>query len=94
MVRRRLYHYKLLQIRLFEIIDASLEELLLLAARDVDGDTVIDDTFGMAHLAEHAAVRAGDAFDSAGGTIGIPWHVSGWFAVEIAVLEGDLAVGD
>jgi len=94
MVRRRLYHYKLLQIRLFEIIDASLEELLLLAAGDVDGDAVIDNTFGMTHLAENAAIWAGDAFDSTGGTIGIPWHFGGGFAVEIAVLEGDLAVGD
>ena len=94
MIRRRLISYKLLQIRLFEIIDAGLEELLLLAAGDVDGDTVIDDTFGMAHLAEYAAVRAGDAFDGAGGTIGIPWHVGGGFAIEIAVLESDLAIGD
>ena len=88
------FDYKLLQIRLFEIINACLEELLLLAAGDVDGDAVIDDTFGMAHLAEHAAVRAGDAFDGAGGTVGIPWHVGGGFAVEITILEGDLAVGD
>ena len=94
MIRGRLFDYKLLQIRLLEIIDASLEELLLLTAGDVDGNAVIDDTFGMAHLAEHAAIRAGDAFDGAGGTIGIPWHVSGGFAIEIAVLEGDLAVGD
>ena len=88
------FDYKLLQIRLFEIINACLEELLLLAAGDVDGDAVIDDTFGMAHLAEHAAVRAGDAFDGAGGTVGIPWHVGGGFAVEIAILEGNLTVGD
>ena len=88
------FDYKLLQIRLFEIIDASLEELLLLAAGDVDGDAVINDTFRMAHLAEHAAVRTGDAFDGAGGTVGIPWHVGGGLAVEITVLEGNLAVGD
>ena len=88
------FDYKLLPIRLFEIINASLEKLLLLAAGDVDGDAVIDNTFGMAHLAEHAAVRAGDAFDGAGGTVGIPWHVGGGLAIKIAILEGDLAVGD
>ena len=71
-----------------------MEELLLLATGDVDGDTVIDDTFGMAHLAEHAAVRASDAFNGAGRAVGIPRHVSSRFAVEIAILEGDLAIGD
>ena len=94
MVRKRLFSYKLLKIRLFEIINASLEEFLLLAAGDVDGDAVIDDAFRMAHLAEHTAIGAGDAFDGAGGTVGIPWHVGGGFAVKIAILESDLAVGD
>ena len=74
-------------IKLFEVIHASLEELLLMAAGDVEADMVVDDAFGMAHLAEHAAIRAGDAFDGAGGTIGIPWHVSGRFAVEIAIAK-------
>ena len=65
-----------------------------MAAGDVEADMVVDDAFGMAHLAEHTAIRAGDAFDGAGGTVRIPWHVGGGLAVEIAILEGDLAIGD
>ena len=78
---------------LLEIINASLEELLLMATRHVDADAVIYDAFRMAHLAEYATVRAGDAFDGAGGAVGIPRHFGGGLAVEVAVLECNLSVG-
>ena len=53
-----------------EVIHAALEEGLVLIAGDVLGD-VRAGTLGVAHLAEDAAARAGDAFDGFERSVGI-----------------------
>ncbi len=45
-----------------EVVDAALEEGLVLVAGDVLGDMRAG-ALGVAHLAEDASARAGDAFD-------------------------------
>jgi hypothetical protein len=53
-----------------EVIHAALEEGLVLVAGDVLGD-VRAGALGVAHLAEDAAARAGDAFDGFERSVGI-----------------------
>ena len=47
----------------------------------------------MAHLAEHAAVGAGNALDAGDGAVGVHVEVHGGHARHIDVLRGDLAAG-
>ena len=53
-----------------EVVDAALEEGLVLVAGDVLSD-VGAGTFGVAHLAEDTSARAGDAFDGFERSVGI-----------------------
>jgi hypothetical protein len=65
----------------------------VLVAGDVLGD-VGAGTFGVAHLAEDASARAGDAFDGFERSVGIELDAVRGCAGGIAILEGDLAVLD
>ena len=47
----------------------------------------------MAHLAEHAAVRTGDAFDGQQRTVRVHIQVHARHASLVHILRGDLAVG-
>lgn len=47
----------------------------------------------MAHLAQHSAVGAGDAFHGPGGAVGVEAAVVGGIAVKVGVLGSNLAVG-
>ena len=82
-----------LSLPLREVVDAALEEGLVLVAGDVLGD-VRAGTFGVAHLAEDTSARAGDAFDSFERSVGIELDTVRGCAGGIAILEGDLAVLD
>ncbi len=50
-------------------------------------------TLDVAHLAEHAAVGAGNALDAGDGAVGVHVEVHGGHARHIDVLRGDLAAG-
>ena len=47
----------------------------------------------MAHLAQDAPVRTGDAFDRANRTVGVPGDVAARVALQVHVLRGNLAIG-
>ena len=63
----------------------------MLVAGDVLGD-VSTGAFGVAHLAEDASARAGDAFDGFERTVRIELDGVGGLAGGVTILEGDLAV--
>jgi hypothetical protein len=65
----------------------------VLIARDVLGD-VRAGALGVAHLAEDAAARAGDAFDGFERSVGIELGAVQGRAGGIAILEGDLPILD
>jgi len=48
----------------------------------------------MAHLAEHAAVRAGNALNGQHRPVGVVAHIHGGHAVQVNILGGNLAVVD
>ena len=76
-----------------EVVDAALEEGLVLVAGDVLGD-VGAGAFAVAHLAEDTSARAGDAFDGFERSVGIELDAVRGRTGSITILEGDLAVLD
>ena len=76
-----------------EVIDAALEEGLVLVAGDILGD-VGAGAFGVAHLAEDTSARAGDTFDGLERSVGIELDAVRGRTGGVAILEGDLAVLD
>ena len=76
-----------------KVIDAALEEGLVLVAGDVLGD-VGAGAFAVAHLAEDTSARAGDAFDGLKRSVGIELDAVRGRTGSITILEGDLAVLD
>ena len=76
--------------RLGEVIDASLEEGLVLVTGDILGD-VGAGTLAVAHLAEDTSARAGDAFDSLERSVGLELDAVRGRTGGVAILEGDRA---
>lgn len=76
---------------LFEVLHAALEDLLVVVAVDVHCAAVAS-SLAVAHLAQDAAVGAGDAFDGHVGAVHVVLLVHGGVAVEVDILRGHLAV--
>ena len=75
----------------FEVIHAALKQLLVFVAVHVLIQ-VVAAALGMAHLAQHAAVRAGDALHGIVAAVGVVAHVHGGLAGQVYILGGDLPV--
>ena len=71
----------------------SDEQIRKMTRYAIDAKTIAKNALGVAHLAEHAAVRAGDAFDGQQRTVRVHVQVHARHAGLVHVLRGDLAVG-
>lgn len=78
---------------LFKICYAGSKDGLEFVAADVFEDVVGAEPFCMGHLAEDAAVGAGNAFDSEDRLVRVVFAVIGRLAGQVDVLRGDLAFG-
>lgn len=78
---------------LFKICYAGSKDGLELVAADVFEDVVGAEPFCMGHLAEDAAVGAGNAFDSEDRLVRVVFAVVGRLAGQVDVLRGDLSFG-
>ena len=72
-----------------EVADGGLEELHVVVPRDVPVE-VRSDALAVAHLAEHAAIGAGDALHGPEGAVGVPVVIQGGLARLVHILGGDL----
>ena len=74
-----------------KVAHAGLKELLILVAGYV-AVAAVAPPLRVAHLAQYPPVGGGDALDGAGRAVGIPVDVGGGVALQVDILEGDLAV--
>ena len=78
---------------LCEIINAAFDERLELVARCKLGNVAVQAgtcALSVSHLAQHATVGAGNAFNSPNGSVGIDREIHAWDAFRVNILRGNL----